>query len=312
MNNIVFEEATRMQSKASIVIQGLSGQGKTGLALQFAHALADWKDIYAVDSENRSMNLFQGIKLCGGEPVGKFKKIDLNEEEGFAPSNYIEIRNAACAAGAKVFIQDSTTQAWTGAGGVLDLVARKSEAAASKSVSVWNDSEIQSEKLLLNSPMWRDSEVHVISTVRTKEKIAFTEDNKVIKLPESPIMQDQVKYEPDLIITMTRPGSPAGQAAMGIVEKSRYAIFKVGEEYEFTPELCSQLAAYLDEGENPEELIAKQKDNMVKVITDMLNKDKTLAIKLKMFKKTAGLSDDVKLADMDISQLNKLYKLLYN
>lgn len=310
--NIVFEDATRMQSKASIVIQGLSGSGKTGLALQFARALADWNDIFCLDTENRSMNLFQGIKLCGGEPVGKFKKFDLTEADGFAPSNYIEIRNAACEAGAKVFVQDSTTQAWTGRGGVLDIVSAKSEAANSKSVSVWNDTDVQSEKLLLNTPMWRDNEVHVISTVRTKEKIGFTEDNKVIKLPESPIMQDQVKYEPDLIITMIKAGTPDGEPPRGVVEKSRYAIFKVNEEYEFTPELCSQLADYLDEGEDPEVLLAKQKDNMVQVITDMLNKDKTLAIRLKMFKKNNQLDESCKLADMDINQLNKLYKLLYN
>ena len=309
---INFEEATRKQSKASIVIQGLSGSGKTGLALMLARALADWKDIFCLDSESRSMDLFEGIKINGGETVGKFKKFDLTEADGFAPSNYIQVRNAACDAGAKVFVQDSTTQAWTGKGGVLDIVSSKSEAAGSKSVSVWNDPEVQSEKLLLNSPMWRDNEVHVISTVRTKEKIGFTEDNKVIKLPESPIMQDQVKYEPDLIITMISAGNQDGTAPRGLIEKSRYAIFTPGCEYEFTPELCSQLADYLDEGVSPEELLAKQQANMVKVITEMLTKDKALQVKLKMFKRTNSIDESTKLADMSLDVLNKLYNLLYS
>lgn len=235
----------------------------------------------------------------------------MTEEDGFAPSNYISVRNAACEAGAKVFIQDSTTQAWTGKGGVLDLVASKSEAASSKSVSVWNDSLVQAEKLLLNAPMWRDDEVHVISTVRTKEKIGFTEDNKVVKLPESPIMQDQVKYEPDLIVTMVKAGTPDGRPARGLIEKSRYAIFSEGEEYDFTFDLVKQLADYLDEGEDPEVLKAKQHDNMVGVITNILNSDKSKAMTLKMFKKTSGLDDTIKLADMSLSQLQSLYKLMY-
>ena len=38
-----FEEAERVQLKASIMIEGLSGEGKTGLALMLAYYLADEK-----------------------------------------------------------------------------------------------------------------------------------------------------------------------------------------------------------------------------------------------------------------------------
>ena len=50
-----FRDATRQQAKASILIEGLSGRGKSGLALLLGHALAgnDWSKVYAGDGENR-------------------------------------------------------------------------------------------------------------------------------------------------------------------------------------------------------------------------------------------------------------------
>ena len=307
--NFDFQEATRYQSKASIVIEGLSGTGKTGLSLQIARALADYPDIYAMDTECKSMNLFEGIKLTGGEPIGKFKKVDVPANEA-APSTFLEFRDAACAQGAKVCIQDSTTHAWAY---VLDAVTAANNATGkiSKAVNGWGDPTVVPEKNILSSALWRDERCHVISTVRMKEKIVIGEDKTVTKIGEQPIQQDQVKYEPDLIIHLTKAGTPDGEPAVGLIEKSRYAIFKPGQEYLFTDELCAQLAAYLDEGVSPEELLAKQQANMVKVITDMLNGDKTLGIKFKMFKKTAGLGDEVKLADMSLDNLNKLYNILY-
>ena len=57
-----FRKATRQKLKASIMIEGLQGSGKSGLALILAKALTeDWDKIYAIDTENRSLDLFQGI-----------------------------------------------------------------------------------------------------------------------------------------------------------------------------------------------------------------------------------------------------------
>ena len=310
--NVNFEDAERKQSKASIVIQGLSGSGKTGLALMLARCLTDdWSTVYCLDSENRSMDLFEGITLSNGEKCTKFKKFDLTEDDGYAPSNYIDVRDAAVKAGATVFIQDSTTQAWSGKGGVLDLVASV-DSSNTKNISSWNDPTVVVEKQILGSRMWRDTRCHMISTVRMKEKIGFTEDNKVIKVGEQPIMQDQVKYEPDLIIHMVKAGTPDGDAPIGTIEKSRYAILRVGETYSFTEDLCKQIKEYLDEGAAPEVLLERQKNNMVTSVSDLLSKDKTKVIPFKMFKKNHGYADDAKLTDMNLEDLNKLYKLLFN
>ena len=56
------EDATRLQCKASIMIEGLSGKGKTGLALLIARGLAsDWSKIVHTDTENKSARLFVGL-----------------------------------------------------------------------------------------------------------------------------------------------------------------------------------------------------------------------------------------------------------
>lgn len=312
--NVKFNKAERKQSKASIVIQGLSGSGKSGLALAIGRAIADsWSDIFVCDTESGSTDLFEGVTLSTGEQVAGFNKFDLTEADGFAPSNYMEVRQAAKASGAKVFIQDSTTQAWTGPGGVLDIVSHVKVDTNSKSVSVWNDDRVTSEKNILNSAlMWRDPDVHMISTVRMKEKIGFSEDNKVVKLGEQPIQSDQVKYEPDLIISMITAGTPQGDAPVGVIEKSRYAILRVGQEYTFTAELCKQIGEYLNEGTSVEELEKRQVNDLVVSITDMLNADKALQLQLKMYKKTHNIDDGAKLKDMSLEQLQQLYKLLYN
>ena len=55
-----FEKATRQQSKASILIEGLSGKGKSGLALILGYYLSgeNWEKVFDIDTENNSIQLF--------------------------------------------------------------------------------------------------------------------------------------------------------------------------------------------------------------------------------------------------------------
>ena len=78
-----FRKAARQKLTASIMIEGLQGSGKSGLALLIARALTDdWNKIYAIDTENRSLDLFEGIKMNTGDPFGEFNKVDLTIEDG--------------------------------------------------------------------------------------------------------------------------------------------------------------------------------------------------------------------------------------
>ena len=120
-----FEDAQRVQCKASIEFEGLSGTGKSGAAMLTAKILADedWKTVYALDTENRSLRLLVGTPCSDGSKYGSFKVSELTPDIGYAPSNYLAIREAAIQAGAKVFVQDSISHAWQYKGGVLDKVS---------------------------------------------------------------------------------------------------------------------------------------------------------------------------------------------
>jgi hypothetical protein len=227
-----FEEAQRVQCKASIMIEGLTGKGKSGLALIIGKGLAgNWEEVFDVDTENKSANLFAGINSSTGGTFGKFKVGQLTADVGYKPTNYLAYREAAKKAGAKVVIEDSISHAWMYKGGVLDLVneaARKT--SKNDKYGAWRDETVSSEKQMLLE-LIRDPEVHVITTVRVKEGYDYVDEDgkrtlKSVGLQQ--IQQDDLKYEPDLVLRMVSPGSAKHHPVASVI-KSRYAIFSEGE-----------------------------------------------------------------------------------
>ena len=65
-----FRKAARQKLKASIMIEGLQGSGKSGLALLLAKALTDdWDKIYAIDTENQSLDFCVPLRCASGRYV---------------------------------------------------------------------------------------------------------------------------------------------------------------------------------------------------------------------------------------------------
>lgn len=276
LRNVDFREASRAKAKACIAIEGLAGTGKSGLALLIGYVLSgkDWTKVYECDTENRSLDLFQGIDSSLGERFGKFKKFDLLPIHGYSPSNYYAVKEAAKKNGAMCFINDSATHMWVSTGGVLDLVStEKAKDSRMDNYRVWGLPVIMQEKNLITSCL-RDADVHVISTIRVKEKFEMTQEDgksKLKSLGEQQIMMPDMKYEPDLVLSMVSPGTTLGKPPVAMVTKSRYAIFELGKEYEFTPTVLETLRQYLDEGVDPEILKQQQKDELIVMIRDTLN-----------------------------------------
>lgn len=315
--------AVREKCKASIVIEGLSGRGKTGLALEIANALAegDWEKVGDIDTEKKSMNLYNGVILTSGATVPAIKKVDLTADIGYAPTNYLACQNALKEAGCEVIIKDSISHAWSYSGGVLDKVAQakaNNTRYQKDSYAAWSDAEVMKEKNELLS-LLRDDEVHCICTVRVKEKMEYDKDAEgktILKsLGEQQIMQADMKYEPDLVISMIQPGvtDPESGAVIsypkGKITKSRYVILKVDEEYEFTPALLKQLATYLADGVDTKEILAQQKQEYVEAITAYLDAHKGAIPIWNVIKEDAGYKDK-KLADIPLKDLKPLYNKL--
>ena len=306
-----FHKAARQKLKASIMIEGLQGSGKSGLALLIAKALTDdWSKIYAIDTENRSLDLFEGIKMNTGDAFGSFNKVDLTIEDGYAPSNYLALRDEAIKEGAEVVVMDSISHMWNRKGGLLDLVA-EAQANGLDNYRSWGTERNRREKELLNDIV-RSKDVHVITTVRIKEKFGMEYDETkgkttVVSLGEQQIQQDGLKYEPDLVLRMLEPGNMDGTNPKVLVIKSRYAILKTGEEYEVDNELLSQLRAYLDEGVDPEVIFKEQKEQLSKAIKEYCNTPTKKSI-WKALKDSSGYTG--KLDDMPLGLMKELYKKL--
>ena len=144
---VQWRDATRRQSKACIIIEGASGSGKSGLALTIARALSDsWDKVYAIDTENRSLDLYEGLRLHTGEAIGAFRKVDIMPAVGYAPTTYVACKESAISNGAQAVITDSTSHMWVGHNGVLDLVSKtKAKMKTADSYRVWGDEPVMRE-----------------------------------------------------------------------------------------------------------------------------------------------------------------------
>ena len=320
-----FELLKREQCKASIMLEGLTGEGKSGAALMLAYGLAGgfkdpknpkaWEEIFTIDTENRSLNLFIGIMASWGEPFGSFFGAQLTSADGYAPSNYLFLRDAAIARGAQVVIKDSISHMWTAKGGVLDVVNDvKNQNPKMDSYRVWGTPEVSGEKQKLIDAI-RDHRCHVITTVRVKEKfdMQFSEargKNEVVSLGEQQLQQDGLKYEPDLVLHMVSAGQgdPAKHPRVKVV-KSRYAIFVKDEEYDLTPKLCEQLRVYLAEGVDPAELLEQQRQDYVDAIKGVLDTNMSAKAIWNTLKADKGHAD-TKLSDIPLNVLKQLYSQL--
>lgn len=307
-----FRKSTRVKVKASIMIEGLTGKGKSGLALAIAKSLTeDWSKIYCIDTENMALDLFEGVALHTGDKVAGFNKVDLTSAEGYTPSNYGALRDAAIADGAEVVIMDSYSHAWARQSGVLDLVANVEQSIRSANkFTAWNDPKIIKEKNLIFD-LVRSPEAHIITTVRSKEKFALefnetTNKNEVVSLGEQQVQQEGLKYEPDLVLRMVSPGNAKGKAPKALVLKSRYAIFEEGIEYEFTAALLKQLKEYIAEGVDPSILLEQQRQDYIKAIKDF-GKESQLNMSIwKNIKEAKGYKED-KIEDIPLEALRAMY-----
>ena len=315
-----FEKAKREKCKASIQLEGLTGTGKSGLALLLAYGLTkDWNKVFAIDTENKSLNLFVGIDSSSAIPFGSFNVGQLTPDVGFKPTNYLAFRESAIKAGAEAVIEDSISHAWNYKGGILDLLndaKSKNARFAKDSYAAWSDETVAKEKNELLQ-LIRDPRCHVITTVRVKEKMEYTVENgqtKLVSLGELQIQQSELKYEPDLVLHTLSPGQCVdGKITYPRVKviKTRYAIFLKDQEYEMTPELIEQLRLYLEEGVDPKELLEQQRQEYVKAVADYLDHHPNSKTIWQIMKSDAGYKD-IKLADMPLDILKSLYIKLIN
>lgn len=305
--------AERTKLKAAIGIDGMTSDGKTGLALELAAILAevqepdDWKKVYVTDSENRSSLLYLGKRLSQGLIVNKFYINNLNKDTGFSPFNYEYAQRDALEKGCVVNIMDSATHMWIREGGVLDIKSLVEATGGNKygdSYRAWGHPDMVEAKNLVFS-LIRNDKIHIISTLRIKDEIIM-EDNpetgkkRIRTVGLKQVTSEGLLYEFDLVLRMIQPGDSSGRPAKVEVSKSRYDIFEKGKVYDMTKELMEDLKEYLKDGTSIEEINEKTKIEMAESLKEKALQNKTM---LAIFK---NKFPNRKVAELTLSELREL------
>lgn len=228
-----FKKATRKKSKLRLAIQGAAGAGKTLGALKLARGLAAWEDIFVIDSEHASADLYAHL--------GQYNTCTISAP--YTPLRYVEAIKAAINAGAKVIIVDSLSHAWEGEGGALDMVDKAAASSRSgNSYTAWKEVTPQHRTLvetLLQSP------VHVICTLRSKQEYVLEKDERTgktapKKVGMAPIQRAGMEYEFTVYMDVS-------EAHTATATKDRTGIFD-GKTFQLNEAMGQELNTWLESG----------------------------------------------------------------
>lgn len=200
---MTFQKAVKHESKLRLAITGPSGAGKTYTALNIAKYLAG--PVAFLDTEHGSASKYADIF--------EFDVMEL--QPPYHPDRFGEAIRDAAAAGYKVIILDSLTHAWSGTGGMLDLVDQIGKRMGGNSFAAWKDATPIQNRLIesiVGAP------IHVIATMRSKQDYAQEKDDRgktvVKKVGMAAQQREGFEYEFDVVIDLDIDHN-------GIVNKSR-------------------------------------------------------------------------------------------
>ena len=188
-----FKKAVKYESRLRLAITGPSGSGKTFTALKVASALTD-KPIALLDTEHRSALKYADLFNFDHDTL----------EPPFHPDRYIEKILEAQIAGYGVIIIDSLSHAWTGTGGLLDIVDQIAARSRSKNTfAAWKEGTPIHNRLI-DAIVYSD--IDIIATMRSKQDYQVDKDDdgkvSVKKLGLAPIQREGFEYEFDIVLEM--------------------------------------------------------------------------------------------------------------
>ncbi|MFA5573069.1 MAG: ATP-binding protein, partial [Candidatus Bathyarchaeia archaeon] len=228
----MFQRATKKQAKARIGLIGPSGSGKTYTALMLATNMG--KKIALIDTEHGSASKY----------ADKFS-FDVLELANYHPQNYIDgIKNAETA-GYDVLIVDSLSHAWSGTGGILDIVdtATAKSRSGNAFTTGWREATPIHNDLI---DTILSAKLHLIATMRSKTEYVLEDDGKGGKRPRkvgmAPVQRDGMEYEFDIVGDMD-------QQHNFIISKTRCEALDGAVINKPGVELAAQIMEWLSDGE---------------------------------------------------------------
>jgi hypothetical protein len=186
----LFKKAVKAESKLRLAIAGPSGSGKTYTALSIATNLANGQPVALVDTEHGSASKYAGL----------FEFDVAVMHPPFHPDKFIAAIKDAQEAGYAVLIIDSISHAWSGTGGVLDLVDEAAKRSKSgNTYMAWKEGTPIQNRMI---DAIVQSGLHVIVTMRSKTEYTLDERNSPKKVGMAPVQRDQFEYEFDVVFDM--------------------------------------------------------------------------------------------------------------
>lgn len=189
----LFKKAVKAESKLRLAIAGPSGSGKTYTALAIAMNLAGGRPVALVDTEHGSASKYASLF--------NFDVAEMHPP--FHPDKFISAIREAQQAGYVVLILDSISHAWSGTGGVLDIVDEAAKRSKSgNTYMAWKEGTPVQNRLI---DAIVQSGIHVIVTMRSKTEYVLADvggKQAPRKVGMAPVQRDQFEYEFDVVFDM--------------------------------------------------------------------------------------------------------------
>jgi len=189
----MFKKAVKKEAKLRLAIAGPSGSGKTYTSLAIATAFGG--SVAVVDTEHGSASKYADL----------FSFDVMEMEAPFHPDRFVQAIREAAAAGYTTIVLDSISHAWSGQGGLLELVEEaQKRMKTTNSFAAWKDiTPIQNRFVegIVSAP------IHVIATMRSKQEYVQEKDERtgktqIRKVGMAPIQRDGFEYEFDVFLDM--------------------------------------------------------------------------------------------------------------
>lgn len=185
-----FEPATRKATKARIALSGPPGSGKTWTGLTLAHVLAAGKPIAGIDTERRSMSKYVGVNGW---------HFNTSTPETFEPLDLVNLLADAAATEHEVVLVDSFSHYWSGTGGMLDQVDRRTKGGNTFGTG-WKEMRPE-ERAMIDALLAYPG--HVIVTFRVKTEYVVQDNDRgkkePVKVGLKPEQREGIEYEFDLV-----------------------------------------------------------------------------------------------------------------
>lgn len=269
---MALKRAKRQMLIGAIAFVGASGAGKTLGALLVAYGhmkekypeLSDediWSKIGLVDTEHERALVYEGMEYQGVQ-VGQFWHYDLKAP--YSLDRFEKAFDELKAEGVEIIIVDSTSHAWEGTGGVLDL-----QQSLGGRFQDWNTANKDAYYPLVSLFTGEKHGVHVYNTMRAKQEYAMQPDdngkNQVVKLGVKPIQRDSFEYEFQVVFSI-------GMDHIATTSKDNSGLFE-GQAARLGVEHGRKLAQWLDTGVDifaeRKSQAAEQEANRLATVNDM-------------------------------------------